>query len=121
MLASFTSCKTRYIEVPVETVRIDSAYNAVIRRDSVFCKDSIYIVEKGDTVRETRFKYVYKDRVKVDTLIKVERDTITNIVTVEIEKKLSLWERIKVDFGGVAIWLIVLAIVIYLVKKRVKF
>lgn len=77
LLASCTS--TRYIEVPVESIRTE--YITSTKIDSVFTRDSIDRWIKGDTV------YVYKEHIKyqylnkTDTVVKV--DTIPKIVTVE--------------------------------------
>lgn len=97
-----SSCATRYI--PVETVRTDSLYSTLIKRDSVILRDSIYIVHQGDTVFKTKYKYVYRDRVVNDTVFRQKCDTLTKVV--EIEKSLTKWEKLKMNIGG---WILCLA------------
>ena len=43
---------TRKVYVPVEntTVRTDTVYQSQLRVDSVFCRDSVAVIQKGDTV-----------------------------------------------------------------------
>ena len=88
--------------VPVEIARVDSIYISAIHRDSIIVRDSIYIVEKGDTVYKTKFKYVYRDRIIHDTIYAQKCDTITKVV--EVEKKSSIWQLCKSRFGEVAIF-----------------
>lgn len=53
----FVSCRTQYI--PVETVRTEYRVRDSIRHDSVYQQDSVYVLVKGDTVYQYRYKYLY--------------------------------------------------------------
>lgn len=83
----------------VERVVVQHDTTKVVRVDSLwhYQKDSVFVMEKGDTV----YKYVehirYRDRVKVDTLLKVRVDSVTveAIKEVKVEKSLSAWTRAK--------------------------
>ena len=55
----FVSCRTQY--VPVETVRTEYKTRDSIRFDSVYQRDSIYMLVKGDTV------YQYKISICIAT------------------------------------------------------
>lgn len=116
-----TGCKTQY--VPVESIKHDSIYISSIRVDSVFNRDSVMVYIKGDST------YIYKE--KEVTRYKIERDTtiIEKVDSVQVpypvEKKLSRWEQIKMDMGGIAIGAVgvcalVLAILIWLKLKSRK-
>jgi hypothetical protein len=76
----------------------------------------VYIHERNDTVFVKHFKTKYIDRwkevIKVDTLIKT--DSIQ--VPYPVEKKLSRWQQIKMDTGGIAIGGCVVLLLILLVK-----
>ena len=95
---------------PVETVRTDTVYVNSISVDSVLVRDSVYIHEKGDTVTEYRYKYVYRYKDRVDTLYISSRDTVS--VPYPVEKELTRWQRTKVDYGGWAMFLVFVFILV---------
>lgn len=105
----------------LETVRSDTVYIQSAKVDSVMVRDSIYIVERGDTVLEHRYQYIYKYRDRVDTLYMSKSDTIS--VPYPVEKQLTKWQQTKVDYGGWAIGvvfvfiLIVVGVMVYKLKK----
>lgn len=115
-----TGCRT--IEYyPLETVRIDTVYVNQQRVDSVMVRDSVHIYQKGDTVTEFRLKYIYKYRDRVDTLYRSKTDTIS--VPYPVDKQLTKWQQTKVNYGGWAIGivfvfiLIVVGRMVYKLKK----
>ena len=115
LASAICSCRTvKY--VPVETVRTDTVYSNYSRMDSIFVRDSVYIKQKGDTVTEYRYKYVYKYKDHTDTLYISSRDTVS--VPYPVEKKLSAWQQTKVNYGGWAM-VIVFAFVLVVVGKMV--
>ena len=87
--------------VPVETVRLDSIYLTQTLRDSIVRYDSVYVRDKGDTLYVERWKYLYRDKVRVDTMVSVRVDTLA--VPYPVEKRLTRWERMKMEAGGYAI------------------
>lgn len=95
---------------PLETVRTDTVYVNRLAVDSIMVRDSIYIHEKGDTVTEHRYHYIYKYRDRVDTLYLASRDTVS--VPYPVEKELTRWQSFKVDYGGWAITLVFVFILI---------
>ena len=104
-----TGCKTiKYY--PVETVRHDTVYIQSVKLDSILVKDSVHITEKGDTVTEFRLKYIYKYKDRTDTLYLSRVDTVS--VPYPVEKELSKWQSVKVDYGGWAIALVFVFILI---------
>lgn len=112
-----SGCKTvQYI--PVETVRTEykTKVDTFIQKDSCVIKDSVYIHSKGDTVwfEKWHTKYIdrWKEVIKVDTLIK--RDSVQ--VAYPVEKQLSRYEKLKMDFGGIAIGGCIVLLLILLVK-----
>ena len=112
-----TGCKqVQY--VPVETVRLDSIYLTQTLRDSIVRYDSVYVRDKGDTLYVERWKYLYRDKVRVDTMVSVRVDTLA--VPYPVEKRLTRWEQVKMEAGGVAIggfFLLLAAIVAYIVYR----
>lgn len=112
-----SGCKTvQYI--PVETIRTEykTKVDTFIQKDSCVIKDSVYIHSKGDTVwfEKWHTKYIdrWKEVIKVDTLIK--RDSVQ--VAYPVEKKLSRWQQIKMDTGGIAIGGCIVLLLIMLYK-----
>lgn len=114
------SCKTitQVKEVPVETVKIE--YQDRTIQDSIYFRDSILIVQKGDTIYNTQVKYRYKYKNRIDTIIKI--DTIPNIITVtntEVQNKLYNWQKVLIGIGFIAALLSISYIVKYL-RKHIK-
>lgn len=101
---TLTGCTSvRY--VPVESVTHDSIYISRVERDSVHVHDSIYmeVVSKADTVYKTKYvqKVVYRDALRIDTMVVERVDTIR--MPYPVERQLSKWEEIKLDLGGICI------------------
>ena len=111
------SCRSvRY--VPVESVRYDSVYLSKKVTDSIYVKDSVLIV-KGDTITEYRYRYIYQYKDRTDTIYVNRIDTIRE--PYPVEAKLTRWQQVKQDVGGLAMGgiLIIVAIFIYrLIKKK---
>ena len=105
-------CRTEYI--PVERLRYDSLVVAKLVHDSVYVSDSVFVRERGDTVYKYKDKYVYVYKTKIDTFF-AERVRDVEI-PVPVERKLTWWERMKMDFGG---WLLV-AVALYVVYRTVR-
>lgn len=110
------SCVTKY--VPVESVRVDSVYVARVERDSIYERDSVFVAVKADTVFVSKVQYRYRDRIVRDTLSVLQRDTITRVV--EVEKRLSRSERLKMDVGGGVLWALPIIIGLFILYRRLK-
>ncbi|MDR0939898.1 MAG: hypothetical protein LBN29_11235 [Mediterranea sp.] len=100
--------------VPVESVRHDSAYVYKATRDSVHLRDSVFVLVKGDTVYQYRYRYLFVGQTRADSAAASRVDTIRVPYPVEIEKRLTLWQRVKLKLGGsvtlglsfVIVWLV---------------
>ena len=102
--------------VPVETVRVDSVYVAKVQRDSIYERDSVFVAVKADTVFVSKVQYRYRDRFVRDTVSVLRCDTVTKVV--EVEKRLSRREQLKMDIGGGVMWLFpLLAGLIFFIRK----
>lgn len=114
---SLAACKqVQY--VPVERVRTDSVWLTQVRLDSVVRYDSVYVRDRGNTLYVERWKYLYRDRVRTDTMVSVRTDTVG--VPYPVERKLTRWERVKMEAGGYAIvigFCVVLAVVGWMVYR----
>lgn len=105
------SCRTTEY-VPVEVIKSDTTYINKVQRDSIYQLDSIYILDRGDTVLITKTKYLYKDRVVHDTVYRSRIDSIQ--VPYPVERQLTRWEQIRLDVGG---WAIVTVIIIIIGRQ----
>lgn len=106
-------CSCRGVKyVPVETVKHDSIYINKVQVDSVYHWDSVYVVDKGDTVFLYKDRYIYKYKDRTDTLYVTKTDSIQ--VPYPVEKELSKWQQFRMDFGGWAIAIAVITILIVL-------
>ena len=121
---TLTGCTTTKY-VPVESVTHDSIYISRLQRDSIHVHDSIYmeVKTKADTVYQTKYvqKVVYRDALRTDTMLVERIDTIR--IPYPVERKLTRWEQIKLDFGGmfiggIAIFALSSAIVWLIRRKR---
>lgn len=113
-------CRTKYIPVPEYHQSTIVRTDTLNRYDSIYIHDSVYFSAVKDTIFKLRYKFVekykYKDRIRTDTLIKV--DSIP--VPYPVERKLSKWEEIKMNLGGLAIGGFIIAVcfmVIWLIRK----
>ena len=104
------SCRTTEY-VPVEVVRSDTTYINKVQQDSIYQLDSVYILDRGDTVLITKTKYLYKDRVVHDTVYRSRIDSIQ--VPYPVEKQLTRWEQLRLNVGGWAIGIIITSTLIF--------
>lgn len=82
----------------IEKVQRDTLWRERTRVDSLFTRDSIFVREKGDTV------FIYKEHIRdryvlrTDTLVRVSVDSVAveRVKEVEIEKPLSVAQRLKI-------------------------
>lgn len=113
MLSLLSGCKSVQY-VPVETVRTDSVYVDRFQRDSIYQRDSVYINRwtAGDTIYQDKivYKYIYRDKVKYDTVSILRSDTVR--VPFPVDRELSKWEQIRLDVGGWAIGIVIITILI---------
>jgi len=110
------SCATKYVTVP----EYHTEYRTLTVHDSVYFEkhDSVLMTVKGDTVTVERWKIRYRDRfVEVtDTFIKT--DSIR--VPYPVEKELTTWQRLKMDFSEWTISFLILTILVLLIKSKLQ-
>ena len=89
LLASCACTRKIYVPVERETVRTDSVYAGRLRVDSVALRDSVAVIQVGDTVYVTRYRDRYRYRERTDTVFKIETDTVRVSETHTVEDKLT--------------------------------
>lgn len=100
LVSAICSC-SRVQYVPVETVRRDSVVQVVERRDSIHVTDSIAVYVKGDTVHADRWRTVYKEVARRDTVYKETRDTVA--VPYPVERRATWRDKARNWAGGIAV------------------
>ena len=113
LLLFLCGCRTEY--VPVETVRYDSVFFAKLMRDSVYVRDSVYLQEKGDTIYKYKDKYVYVYKNRVDTFFAEKIREVE--IPVPVERELTWWERVKLNYAEWVIAVLVAIALIYALRQ----
>lgn len=116
VLIALSSC-TRKVLVPVENTvtSTDTLLQTQLRVDSFWQHDSVAVMLKGDTVRIAEYHFRNKVKMVRDTLYKSVTDTARIAVPYPVERKLTRWERIKQEAGGIAIGALCIAILTFIV------
>lgn len=115
---------TRKVYVPTEHIvySTDTVYEAVLRVDSVIQRDSVAVVQKGDTVLITRYRDRYRVKERTDTVYKAKTDSVRVREPYPVERELTKWEQTKMDFGGMflggLIAVGVAAVIMWIVKRK---
>ena len=111
------SCKSvKYI--PEETTKIEYRDNFV--RDSIFCYDSVFVKDKGDTLILEKFRYLYKNRIVKDSVF--INDTIRVPYPVEVIKEvkapLTGWQSFQIWCGRFALFALLLVCIYFVWKLK---
>lgn len=114
LMASCGSVK----QLPIETKIMGTDYRdrAVYLTDSIHLIDSITVHKNGDTVYVERWRNRWRERTVKDTIVRyVEtRDSVS--VRYPIEKRLTCWQKFKMEAGGLAIAVLAAAAAILITK-----
>ena len=115
--AALMSC-TRTVYVPTQSVKTDSIAVEIVRVDSIYIRDSIAVLDRGDTVRIDRWHTRYITRIDTAVIERAHIDSIAVPYRVEVERPLTLWQRIKLSLGGWAILAVLTAAVVVVWRHR---
>ena len=99
------SCSPRVITIPEIHTEYIVRTDSFVQHDSIHVNDSVFIHSKGDTIC-----------VETDTVLKC--DSIP--YKVEVEKSLSWWERKKIEFGELAMLVLLGLLIFFIIKLRTK-
>lgn len=121
IISALTSCRSvKYVSVPEYHTEYKTRTDSILKRDSVWIHDSVSVWMKNDTVFKdrwhTEWRYHNMDKIKIDTFIKT--DSVR--VPYPVEKRLSKWQQIKVDYFVplVCLCVIFLLPLLWLIKRR---
>ena len=98
------SCKVKekIVEVPVPQIKTEIKYIDKVKYDSIYLKDSVYIIQRGDTVYNTKVAYRYKYKYLKDTITVNKADTITRlqkITEIKVKNQLNVVQKILMYIG----------------------
>ena len=116
--AALMSC-TRTVYVPTQSVKADSIAVERVRIDSIIMRDSVSVIDRGDTVRIERWRTRYITRRDTIAVERVRIDSIAVPYRVEVERPLTLWQRTKLSLGGWALLavLIAAAVMVWILRR----
>ena len=120
MLMMLSACSPKTVYVPTETVRTDTLYRTALRIDSVILRDSVTLIQRGDTVYLTKYRDRFRYRERIDTLYQSVTDSVRIRVPYPVERPLTQWESTKMELGGWAFGALIVAMVavVWLIFKR---
>lgn len=115
------SCKVKekIVEVPIPQIKTEIKYIDKVKYDSIYLKDSVYIIQRGDTVYNTKVAYRYKYKYLKDTVTVNKTDTITKlqkVIEIKIKNQLNVVQKILIYIGLFSILLFL--IILYKYFKR---
>lgn len=109
----FAGCRTTQY-VPVETIKTEYKTRDSIRHDSIYQRDSIYVIDRGDTVYTYKDRYLYKYLYlnRIDTVIRT--DSIQ--IPYPVEKALTRWQKAKIELGGWAFGVLIMLAIVLVIR-----
>ena len=98
------SCKVKekIVEVPIPQIKTEIKYIDKVKYDSIYLKDSVYIVQKGDTIYNNKVAYRYKYKYLKDTVIVNKIDTITRlqkVTEIKVQNQLNIVQKVLIYIG----------------------
>ena len=98
------SCKVKekIVEVPIPQIKTEIKYIDKVKYDSIYLKDSVYIIQKGDTIYNNKVAYRYKYKYLKDTVIVNKTDTITRlqkVTEIKVKNQLNVVQKILMYIG----------------------
>lgn len=114
------SCKTKYVTVPEYHQVFVEKHDTLLHRDSIFEKDSVFVIQNGDTVTITRTKILYRDRWREKIVFRDSMRTDSIRVPYPVEKKMTLLDKVTYYAELFIIISIIVFIVFFIVwvKRR---
>lgn len=121
--------KEKQVEV-VEKPVVHEIYKANTVRDTVWNKDSVYIIQKGDTIYNNTVREFHHYSHTTDTIH--SNDTITKVVVqpverivnnkveVEVPKPLNWWQKLRISLGETFIGALIFSVVYFIFIRKKK-
>ena len=119
LVTQLSGCKQiEYVTVP--EYHTDTLIQTNVQRDSIYSHDSIYIKDRGDTVWIERWHTRWRDIYQLDTIYQATHDTIPKpyVMLEYTDKPLSAWQKLRIYIGDIAIFVTLIIMVIFLIKRK---
>jgi hypothetical protein len=94
--------KEKIVEVPIPQIKTEIKYIDKVKYDSIYLKDSVYIIQKGDTIYNNKVAYRYKYKYLKDTIIVNKTDTIIKlqkVTEIKVKNQLNVVQKILMYIG----------------------
>lgn len=98
------SCRVeeKIVEVPIPQIKTEIKYIDKVKYDSIYLKDSVYIIQKGDTIYNNKIAYRYKYKYLKDTITVNKTDTITRlqkVTEIKVKNQLNVVQKVLMYIG----------------------
>ena len=115
------SCKVKekIVEVPIPQIKTEIKYIDKVKCDSIYLKDSVYIIQKGDTIYNNKVAYRYKYKYLKDTITINKTDTITKlqkITEIKVQNQLNVIQKVLIYIGLFSLLMFIIIIYKYFKK-----
>ena len=115
------SCKVKekIVEVPIPQIKTEIKYIDKVKYDSNYLKDSVYIIQKGDTIYNTKVAYRYKYKYLKDTITINKTDTITRlqkVTEIKVKNQLNIVQKVLIYIGLFSLLMFIIIIYKYFKK-----
>ena len=115
------SCKVKekIVEVPIPQIKTEIKYIDKVKYDSIYLKDSVYIIQKGDTIYNNKVAYRYKYKYLKDTITVIKTDTITRlqkVTEIKVKNQLNVVQKVLIYIGLFSILLFLIILYKYFKK-----
>lgn len=118
VLAVVSCTTTRYVDRPYE-VKSTEYVNKYVR-DSVYLHDSTSWKQVNDTIFIEKWHTRYRDKLRVDTLLKMDSVPVPyEVIVKEITNELNFWQKIIQGFGYVGVGALLFGLYIG-IRKLIK-
>lgn len=115
------SCKVKekIVEVPIPQIKTEIKYIDKVKYDSIYLRDSVYIVQKGDTIYNNKVAYRYKYKYLKDTVTVNKTDTIIRlqkVTEIKVKNQLNIVQKVLIYIGLFSILLFLIILYKYFKK-----
>ena len=94
LLLGSCKIKEKIVEVPIPQIKTEIKYIDKVKYDSIYLKDSVYIVQKGDTIYNNKVAYRYKYKYFKDTITKLQK-----VTEIKVQNQLNVVQKILIYIG----------------------
>lgn len=119
IVLSSVSCGSKKPATTTATAESRSSNNFERKIDSIFIyiHDSVFVKVGADTVWKERYKTIYRDKVKIDTVVKIDSVMVDTLVTETVETNVLRWWQKWLIYAGIGMVAIILWNIVKLIRK----